>query len=153
MDPGGWGGRGDHPPPVVAENCVCSNSNFSPTGAITPPPPPSSLAVPPGRHPPPPPPSENPVSAPVRGGPYTGGGGYGFSFSANYFFSFPRPNNKFVSLVDPNKISPPPLGNETIKLPPPPLLNSQGQKESRGTIIFKLRPPTVSQHCRTMPQS
>ena len=36
-DPGvGWGGRGDHPPPLVAENCVCSNSNFSPTGAITP---------------------------------------------------------------------------------------------------------------------
>ena len=36
------GGRGDHPPPLVAENVVCSNSNFSPTGAITPdhPPPP-----------------------------------------------------------------------------------------------------------------
>ena len=36
---GGYrGGRGDHPPPppLVAENCVCSNSNFSPTGAITP---------------------------------------------------------------------------------------------------------------------
>ena len=53
--PGG-GGRGDHPP-LVAENVVCSNSNFSPTGAITP------------DHPPPlwpsPPPSENPVSAPV----------------------------------------------------------------------------------------
>ena len=27
------------PPPLVAENVVCSNSNFSPTGAITPPPP------------------------------------------------------------------------------------------------------------------
>ena len=50
------GGRGDHPP-LVAENFVCSNSNFSPTWVITPP-----LAVPPGRHPPPP--SENPVSAP-----------------------------------------------------------------------------------------
>ena len=48
--------------PLVAENLVCSNSNFSPTGAITPPPP---LAVLPGRHPHPPPPSENPVSAPV----------------------------------------------------------------------------------------
>ena len=35
----GGGGRGDHPPPLVAENVVCSNSNFSPTGAITPPPP------------------------------------------------------------------------------------------------------------------
>ena len=55
----GEGGRGDHPPPLlVAENLVCSNSNFSPTGAITPdhPPPPC------GHHPPPP--SENPVSAP-----------------------------------------------------------------------------------------
>ena len=31
----GGGGRGDHPPPLVAENFVCSNSNFSPTGAIT----------------------------------------------------------------------------------------------------------------------
>ena len=31
--------RGDHPPPLVAENVVFSNSNFSPTGAITPPPP------------------------------------------------------------------------------------------------------------------
>ena len=38
-------------PPLVVEHFVCSNSNFSPTGAITPPPPP--------------PPSENPVSAPV----------------------------------------------------------------------------------------
>ena len=37
------------PPPLVAENFVCSNSNFSPTGAITPPPP----SGPPGRHPPP----------------------------------------------------------------------------------------------------
>ena len=36
----GGGGRGDHPTPLVAENFVCSNSNFSPTGAITPPPPP-----------------------------------------------------------------------------------------------------------------
>ena len=52
------GGRGDHPPPLVAENFVCSNSNFSPTGAITPPP----LSGPPW---PSPPPSENPVSAPV----------------------------------------------------------------------------------------
>ena len=51
----GGGGRGDHPPPLVAENFVCSNSNFSPTGAITP------------DHPPPPPPSENPVSAPDQG--------------------------------------------------------------------------------------
>ena len=56
-DPGGGCGRGD-PPPLVAENCVCSNSNFTPTGAITPPPP-----GPPW--PSPPPPSENPVSAPV----------------------------------------------------------------------------------------
>ena len=45
------------PPPLVAENFVCSNSNFSPTGAITPPPPPLGRS--------PPPPSENPVSAPV----------------------------------------------------------------------------------------
>ena len=46
------GGRGDHPP-LVAENFVCSNSNFSPTGAITPPP----LSGPPWpSHTPPPPP-------------------------------------------------------------------------------------------------
>ena len=30
--------RVDHTPPLVAKFCVCSNSNFSPTGAITPPP-------------------------------------------------------------------------------------------------------------------
>ena len=36
-------------PPLVAENFVCSNSNFSPTGAITPDHPPPC-----GRHPPPP---------------------------------------------------------------------------------------------------
>ena len=59
------GGRGDHPPPLVAENFVCSNSNFSPTGAITPDHPPPLVAI----TPPPlvaitPPPSENPVSAP-----------------------------------------------------------------------------------------
>ena len=48
---GGGGGVGVITPPLVAENCVCSNSNFSPTGAITPdhPPPPC------GHHPPPPP--------------------------------------------------------------------------------------------------
>ena len=39
-DPGGGGDRVD---------LVCSNSNFSPTGAITPPPP---LSGPPGLHPP-----------------------------------------------------------------------------------------------------
>ena len=37
VDPGEGGGRSDHPP-LVAENFVCSNINFSPTGAITPPP-------------------------------------------------------------------------------------------------------------------
>ena len=48
-DPGGVGGGVVGViTPLVAENFVCSNSNFSPTGAITPPP----LAVPPGRHPP-----------------------------------------------------------------------------------------------------
>ena len=48
------------PPPLVAENFVCSNSNFSPTGAITPDhPPPPLVAITP------PPPSENPVSAPA----------------------------------------------------------------------------------------
>ena len=54
---GGGGVVGVITPPLVAENFVCSNSNFSPTGAITP------------DHPPPlwpsPPPSENPVSAPA----------------------------------------------------------------------------------------
>ena len=37
------------PPPLVAENVVCSNSNFSPTGAITPdhPPPPLVAITPP----------------------------------------------------------------------------------------------------------
>ena len=44
--PGG-GGRGDHPPPLVAENVVCSNSNFSPTGAITPDHPPPLWPSPP----------------------------------------------------------------------------------------------------------
>ena len=58
----GGGGRGDHPPPLVAENFVCSSSNFSPTGAITPDHPP-----PPPLWPSPPPPSENPVSAPEEG--------------------------------------------------------------------------------------
>ena len=50
-DPGGGSGVVGviTPPPLVAENVVCSNSNFSPTGAITPPPP-SPLAVPPGHH-------------------------------------------------------------------------------------------------------
>ena len=33
---GGGGGIGVITPPLVAENFVCSNSNFSPTGAITP---------------------------------------------------------------------------------------------------------------------
>ena len=46
------------PPPLVAENFVCSNSNFSLTGAITP----DHTPPPCGHHPPPP--SENPVSAP-----------------------------------------------------------------------------------------
>ena len=39
-DPGGGVVVGVITPPLVAENFVCSNSNFSPTGAITPPPPP-----------------------------------------------------------------------------------------------------------------
>ena len=41
------GGRGNHPPPLVAENFVCSNSNFSPTGAITPDHPPPLWPSPP----------------------------------------------------------------------------------------------------------
>ena len=56
-DPGGGGVTGVITP-LVAEIFVCSNSNFSPTGAITP------LSGPPWPLPPPPP-SENPVSAPV----------------------------------------------------------------------------------------
>ena len=57
----GRGVVGVTPPPLVAENFVRSNSNFSPTGAITPdhPPPPPPC----GHHPPPP--SENPISAPA----------------------------------------------------------------------------------------
>ena len=60
-DTGGGGGRVITPPPLVAENFVCSNSNFSPTGAITP----DHPHPPCGHHPPPPPPpSGHPVSAP-----------------------------------------------------------------------------------------
>ena len=51
----GGGGVGVITPPLVAEHFGYSNSNFSPTGAITPPPP--------CGHHTPPPPSENPVSA------------------------------------------------------------------------------------------
>ena len=56
-DKGGGGVVGVITPPLVAENFVCSNSNFSPTGAITPDHPPPLVAITP-------PPSENPVSAP-----------------------------------------------------------------------------------------
>ena len=43
--------------------------------------------------------------------------------SQQTIFSFPRPNNKFCSLVDPNKIFSSPLGHET---PPPPNIKLAG---------------------------
>ena len=50
----------------------------------------------------------------VRGGPFdTRGGGLWFFFLSKLFLSFPRPNNKFFSIVDPNKILFP-LGHETF---------------------------------------
>ena len=55
----------------------------------------------------------------IRGGPFDiqGGGGLWFFFLSKLFFSFPRPNNKSFSLVDPNKKFSP-LGHETNICPP-----------------------------------
>ena len=76
---------------------------------------------------------------------HRGRGLWFFFLSANYFFHFrDQTINLFLLWIWTRYLSP--LGHETnISPPPPPILNSQGQKQSRGTIAFKLRTPTVSQ--------